>query len=110
MEEVLIGLSCGIASAVMALYKGRSAGAWFLLGLLLGPLGLLVAALPTRKRRAHQEASRTSQCGNYRICLYCAQAIRTAAVKCRYCQSHVPPLGYEGFQVWGSRYALTDTL
>src|SRR5919204_711080 len=101
MEEALIGLSCGIASAVIASSKGRSAGAWFLLGLLLGPFGLIVAALPSRAGQAQREARRTSQSGDYRTCPYCAEAIRTAAVKCRYCQSDVTPSGHEGFQVWG---------
>ena len=46
MEMALIfWLLCGVFSAVLTVSLGRSA-AWFLVGFLFGPFGLLVAAMP----------------------------------------------------------------
>lgn len=46
MEILLVvWVLCGIASAVIANAKNRSAFGWFILGLLLGVLGLLIIAV-----------------------------------------------------------------
>ena len=47
-------LLCGVFSAVLAVSRGRSA-AWFLVGLLFGPFGLLVAAMPRMDQKADDE-------------------------------------------------------
>ena len=49
MEYIIIWIVCGIGAAAIASSKGRSAGAWFLGGLLLGPYG---SPRPERKQRA----------------------------------------------------------
>ena len=46
MEFIFIGLLFAIFSAVIASSKKRSAFAWFIIGLLFGPFGLLVALFP----------------------------------------------------------------
>ena len=92
MEWLFLWLICGIASAVIASNKGRSGLGWFLLGMLMGPFGLMVALLPSREDQAQREVRMTGQAGDYRKCPYCAEAIRVEAVKCRYCQSEIAPL------------------
>jgi hypothetical protein len=42
---VLLWVGCGGIAAFLALTKGRSVGAWFFCGLLLGPVGVIAAAL-----------------------------------------------------------------
>ena len=55
MEMALIfWLLCGVFSAVLAVSRGRSA-AWFLVGLLFGPFGLLVAAMPRVDKTAGRQ-------------------------------------------------------
>jgi hypothetical protein len=46
MEIVILWLLFAIFSAVLASYKNRSALAWFFIGLVCGPFGLLVGAFP----------------------------------------------------------------
>ena len=50
-------LLCAVFSAVLARSKGRS-GAWFFVGLLFGPFGLLVGLMP--EQRAQKDSGRTS--------------------------------------------------
>jgi len=51
--ELMIGLPLwflfGLIGAFMATMKGRSGCAWFLLCALLGPIGLLIAALVSKR-------------------------------------------------------------
>ncbi|HEX7823527.1 MAG TPA: hypothetical protein VF477_01365 [Mycobacterium sp.] len=44
---ILVGLVCGGASSAIAGGKNLSAGSYFVLGFLLGPIGLIVAAAAT---------------------------------------------------------------
>ena len=88
---VLWGL-CGMAAAVLATRKGRRRTAWCLLGVLLGPVALLVAVLPSPAARARRAAPLSGQAGTSRPCPFCAEAIRVEAITCRYCQRDVPPL------------------
>ncbi|TVR53843.1 MAG: hypothetical protein EA421_09995 [Gemmatimonadales bacterium] len=45
----------GVASMVIASRKGRSGCAWFLVGILFGPFGLLVAFLPSTDAEVKEE-------------------------------------------------------
>ncbi len=47
MEWIMLWLVCGVLSGAVATSKGRSGFGWFLLGCLLGPLGLIaVGCMP----------------------------------------------------------------
>ena len=92
MRVVFVWWFCGMVAAIMASHKGRRGVGWLLLNLLCGPCALIVALLPSREARERARARAQGVASDYRTCPYCAEAIRVAAVKCRYCHSEVPPL------------------
>ncbi len=87
MEIVLIWIVCGMISAVVAGNKGRSGCAWFIVGIVLGPLGLIWALVTPSDHADLEEQAIAS--GEYSKCPYCAELVRSEAVKCRYCGSEL---------------------
>lgn len=77
---LFVWLLCGIAAAMVASSKGRSAGGWFFLGLILGPFGLLFALLAGKEGPAEGE----------RKCPFCAEFIKREAIVCKHCGRDVP--------------------
>lgn len=94
---LLIWLLFGAVTAVVASNKGRSGCAWFFVGFLLGPIGLIISLVVSRDQESI-EAEKIAG-GEYRRCEHCAELIRSEAVKCRFCGSEVrppdPPAPYE---------------
>lgn len=87
MEFVVIWLICGFIAAAIASGKGNSGGAAFLLGVLLGPLGILIAAI----RKANpQQADRDSAGRGMVKCPFCAEFIRPEATVCSHCSWDLP--------------------
>ena len=93
---LLIWLLFGAGTAAIASNKGRSGCAWFCVGVLLGPIGLIMSMAVPRDQ-AGMDAEKLAS--GYRRCEKCAELIRAEAVKCRFCGSDVrppdPPAPYE---------------
>ena len=90
MELLVLWILCGVVSAVIAVNKGNSGCGWFLLGVLLGPIGLVLSLVVQGKPALVEERRLAS--GESRRCPACAELVRREAVKCRFCGGELAPL------------------
>ncbi len=132
MEIFIFWIISGCAASYVAGQKNRSSGNWFLLGLLLGPIALLMVGLsPAAPDRICRSSPRPgSSYPMVRPCPFCAEDIKPEAIACKHCQRDVPPmkikskieLAYESMQqahehkvsksgakIWLSAYGFADT-
>ena len=87
MELLLFWVLFGVVAAVVASNKGNSGVAWFFVGVLLGPFGLILS-LVVSGDPAGVERKKIED-GGYLRCEKCAELIRAEATKCRFCGSDV---------------------
>jgi hypothetical protein len=75
LDWLLIWFICGIISAVIGSRKGEGCAA-FIIGVLLGPFGILFAIFSK---------------GNRKVCSFCKELIHREATVCPHCQREVEP-------------------
>jgi hypothetical protein len=97
---------CGVASAAIANSKGLNPAAWFLIGALLGIIGVIIAAAlqPTVEHQAARAAAVEAARGTApsstvahpigfrpeeRECPFCAEVVKAKAIKCKHCGSEI---------------------
>lgn len=87
MAAFILWFFFGVISAVAATTKGRNWFGWFLVGVLLGPIGVILSlVMPKNQKGIDREAQRS---GDYRKCPQCAELVKREAVKCKHCGSEL---------------------
>lgn len=89
MGWLLLWLLCGIVAAVIYQGKGRSAGAAFLVGIVFGPIGVILAALTPADKAAQDRQAVAS--GTQKKCPKCAELVKAEATVCRFCGHEFAP-------------------
>lgn len=95
-----IWLGSAIACAIIAENKGRSTVGWFFLGFFFGVIALIViATAPNSKLLDATQATSAStakiaanmtEADDSYPCPICAETIKKAAIKCRFCGEELP--------------------
>ncbi|MDP9317090.1 MAG: hypothetical protein M3R24_40595 [Chloroflexota bacterium] len=87
MGFVMLWLICGFICMVIAQNKGTGACGGFIVGALLGPLGIILALVVKPNTQAVEYKQLAS--GEMKKCPFCAELIRADANVCRYCSRDV---------------------
>src|SRR5438105_4857579 len=85
---LLFWIVCAFVTAGIYTSKGRSAVGGFLLGLVLGIFGVIIAAV----QPANTTAIETNQImsGQSEQCPYCKEIVKAGALVCKHCGRNLP--------------------
>lgn len=82
MEFIIFWIICGVVAAAIAANKGGNGGLGFLVGALLGPLGIIIALFMGSEAG---KVERQVADGHMKKCPRCAEAVLPDAKVCKHC-------------------------
>ena len=80
MVYLIIWIGLGAVGAMISSGKGNSGCGGFILGVLLGPIGLLIAFFSSDNEKVKRKKS-----GNTKKCPSCAEYVKNEALMCKHC-------------------------
>ena len=86
-EHLIMAVVFGLIASAIYQSKGRNALSGFLAGLIFGPLGIIFALLSSVD--ADGILRQKIQKGELKLCVYCAEPIKAAAIRCKHCLSNL---------------------
>lgn len=76
---------CGLIAALIGNSRGDNGCGWFVLGILLGPIGILLSFFAKGKEQQELEKARKGKSNKYKICPKCAETVLKEALVCKHC-------------------------
>lgn len=83
--SVIFWIACGVAAYMLAISRNRSCRTWTILGLLFGPLTLVVLGFLPVLGVGEEEFSFFKRPPRLRKCPNCAETIKAEAAVCKHC-------------------------
>lgn len=96
MEYIVLWFVCGLVAAYIYGKKGRSGAAGFLGGMLLGPIGIVLALVSgddkqALEKKAAEEVQEKIRHGEAQRCPHCGSILEPDVSVCRFCGRDVRP-------------------
>ena len=82
MEFVVLWIICGVVASVIASSKGGNGLLGFIVGVLLGPFGIIIAFFMGDQAKKEEA---TVQQGAAKKCPRCAELVKRDALVCKHC-------------------------